>query len=67
MAVTDIKKGMDAAGHDWPTVRRAAGRSVLKSDGSGAGVVSASRPGEWAPLTVFDFKELMRRAGVTDQ
>lgn len=26
MAVTDVKKAMDATGHDWPTVRRAAGR-----------------------------------------
>ena len=26
MAVTDVKKAMDAAGHGWPTVRRAAGR-----------------------------------------
>jgi hypothetical protein len=32
MAVTAVKKAMDAAGHDWPTVRRAAGRlGILKA------------------------------------
>jgi hypothetical protein len=28
--------------------------------------VSASRPGEWALPTVFDFNELMRHVGATD-
>ena len=60
MAVTAVKKAMDAAGHGWPTVRHAAGRFGIESDPSGARVVSASRPGQWALPTVFDFNVLMR-------
>ena len=41
--------------------------TVSKSDPPGARVVSASRPEGWALPTVFDFNELMRHAGVTDQ
>jgi hypothetical protein len=64
---SDVKKAMDAAGHGWPTLRRAVGRLGIESDPSGARVVSASMPEEWALPNVFHFNELMRHAGVTHQ
>jgi hypothetical protein len=58
---------MDAAGHSWATVRRAAERlgiekRPIRREG-GFGIEAW----EWQLPSTYDFVELMRQAGIGDQ